>query len=444
MISMTTVITYGTYDLLHHGHVRLLQRAKELGDYLIVGVTSDNFDRFRGKINVEQPLIERIEAVRNLGIADKIIVEEYEGQKIDDIQRYGVDIFTVGSDWVGYFDYLNEYCKVVYLDRTEGVSSSSIRSNIRKISMGIVGDHEYLKRFYKESKYVNGLSIDYVLTRNTDTQAYDGTKLAQDYDELLDNVEAVYIHEYPELHYPMIKKALQKKKHVLCESPITINVDQYLELTELAKENNCILMDSLRTAFATAYERLLLMLKSGAIGDIKMVDVTCTSLRSFEHGTSDKWNSICEWGPNAMLPVFQLLGTDYVDKRIISKLSPDDPKFDLMTKVDFVYSNAVATIKVGKGIKAESELIVSGTKGYAYVPSPWWKTDYFEIRYEDQSENKRFYYQLAGEGIRNELLAFKNHIMNRNNHRYIDHDVSYEFISVIQDFYDMKDVMVIE
>jgi choline-phosphate cytidylyltransferase len=203
-------------------------------------------------------------------------------------------------------------------------------------------------------------------------------------------------------------------------------------------------MDSLRTAFATAYERLLLMLKSGAIGDIKMIDVTCTSLRSFEHGTSDKWNSICEWGPNAMLPVFQLLGTDYVDKRMICKLSPDDPKFDLMTKVDFVYCNAVATIKVGKGIKAESELIISGTKGYAYVPSPWWKTDYFEIRYEDQSENKRFYYQLAGEGIRNELLAFKNHIMNRNNHRYIDHDVSYEFISVIQDFYDMKGVTVIE
>ena len=107
---MIRVITYGTYDLLHKGHIRLLERAKELGDYLIVGVTADNFDRSRGKINVQQTLAERIEAVKATGLADEIVVEEYEGQKIDDIRRYGVDIFTVGSDWKGHFDYLNEYC----------------------------------------------------------------------------------------------------------------------------------------------------------------------------------------------------------------------------------------------------------------------------------------------------------------------------------------------
>ena len=102
----------------------MLERAKKLGDYLIVGVTADDFDKTRGKINVQQSLMERIEAVRATGLADKIIVEEYEGQKIDDIRRYDVDIFTVGSDWIGKFDYLKEYCRVVYLERTEGVSSS--------------------------------------------------------------------------------------------------------------------------------------------------------------------------------------------------------------------------------------------------------------------------------------------------------------------------------
>ena len=112
---MTRVITYGTYDLLHRGHIRLLERAKALGDYLIVGVTAEDFDRKRGKINVQQSLMERIEAVRATGLADEIIVEEYEGQKIDDIRRYHIDIFTVGSDWVGVFDYLREYCQVVYL-----------------------------------------------------------------------------------------------------------------------------------------------------------------------------------------------------------------------------------------------------------------------------------------------------------------------------------------
>ena len=127
---MVKVITYGTYDMLHYGHIRLLERAKKLGDYLIVGVTSSDYDKYRGKINVEQSLSERIKAVRETGIADEIIVEEYEGQKIDDIRRYGVDIFAIGSDWEGKFDYLNEYCQVVYLPRTPEISSSQIKKDL--------------------------------------------------------------------------------------------------------------------------------------------------------------------------------------------------------------------------------------------------------------------------------------------------------------------------
>lgn len=135
---MKKVITYGTFDLLHHGHIRLLERAKELGDYLIVGVTSDDYDKMRGKINVQQSLSERAAAVRATGLANKIIIEEYEGQKIDDIKKYKVDIFTVGSDWVGKFDYLNAYCTVKYLDRTKGISSSELRQKDRNLTMGIV------------------------------------------------------------------------------------------------------------------------------------------------------------------------------------------------------------------------------------------------------------------------------------------------------------------
>lgn len=90
---MTKVITYGTYDLLHYGHIRLLERAKALGDYLIVGVTADDFDKTRGKINVQQSLMERVLAVKKTGLADEIIIEEYEGQKIDDILRYNVGYF---------------------------------------------------------------------------------------------------------------------------------------------------------------------------------------------------------------------------------------------------------------------------------------------------------------------------------------------------------------
>ena len=124
---MKKVITYGTFDLLHEGHINLLKRAKALGDYLIVGVTTENYDRGRGKLNVQKSTLERIEDVKKTGFADEIIIEEYEGQKIEDIQKYNIDIFAIGSDWKGKFDYLKEYCQVVYLERTKGISSTQLR-----------------------------------------------------------------------------------------------------------------------------------------------------------------------------------------------------------------------------------------------------------------------------------------------------------------------------
>ena len=92
MIWLKKVITYGTFDMLHQGHLNILKRAKAMGDYFIVGVTSDDFDSRRGKINVQQSMMERVEGVKETGLADQIIIEEYEGQKIDDINRFGVDI----------------------------------------------------------------------------------------------------------------------------------------------------------------------------------------------------------------------------------------------------------------------------------------------------------------------------------------------------------------
>ena len=162
---MKTVITYGTYDLLHEGHLRLLKRAKALGDYLIVGVTSDDYDKTRGKINNKQSLIERMAAVKATGLADKIIVEEYEGQKIDDIKRFGVDIFTVGSDWKGKFDYLQQYCQVIYLPRTEGISSSQLRAKENNLLIGIVGQTSLWWKFVNECHFVNGIHFGGICTQ---------------------------------------------------------------------------------------------------------------------------------------------------------------------------------------------------------------------------------------------------------------------------------------
>lgn len=397
---MTKVITYGTYDLLHYGHINLLKRAKELGDYLIVGVTADDFDKRRGKINVQQSLTERIENVRRTGLADEIIVEEYEGQKIDDIKNYNVDIFTVGSDWEGKFDYLNEYCKVVYLPRTEGVSSSEIREHIRSIKVGVVGDSLFINKFIRESGYVNGMLISGVYTSKPEMVENKEIEILDSYGKLLNSSDAVYLRSEPSKHYEQIKEALNKGKHVLCESPLTLSSRETNELLDLAKEKKLVLMEAIKTAYATAFSRLLLLVKSGHIGDVVSIDATCTSLN--DDNRTD-WNGFYEWGPTALLPVFELLGSNYKSHNIICRFVEDK---DTFTKIDFVFDKAVASIKVGDGIKSEGELVISGTKGYIYVPAPWWKTDYFEIRYENQNDNKRYFYQLDGEGIRNEQLTF--------------------------------------
>lgn len=431
---MIKVITYGTYDLFHYGHQRLLERAKELGDYLIVGVTADDFDKQRGKINVKQSLMERIESVRATGLADEIIIEEYEGQKIDDIKRYGVDIFTVGSDWVGHFDYLKEYCDVVYLERTEGVSSSEIRSKNRNVNLGLIGEGNVLKKFFDESKFVNGIEVNAICIDNeNEVKCYENEQLTlvDNYNDLLDIVDAVFIISHPSKHYSQIKQALNQGKHVLCESPFSLDENECVELQQLALENGLILMDSIKTAYSTAYNRLLLLLKGGNIGDIYSIDATCTSIRDYD---DNSWNSITSWAPTALLPIFQILGVDYKDINITSLILEDKPNFDLFTKIDFQYENAVASIKVANSVKSEGELIISGSDGYAYVPAPWWKTDYFELRYENQEDNRKYFYQLDGEGIRYELVAFAKAIELSKNNAYIDFDVSKAICKVMEDF----------
>ena len=442
---MKKVITYGTYDLLHRGHIRLLERAKALGDYLIVGVTAEGFDRARGKINVQQSLMERIEAVRATGIADEIIVEEYEGQKIDDIQRYGVDIFTVGSDWKGHFDYLKEYCDVVYLERTQGISSSDLRSEEKKIRLGLVGESNIVNKFELESHYVNGLTISGVCTQDASLLNEDVKRLplvTSQMDELIAVSDAVYIVSSPQRHYDQVKEALGKGVHVLCESPITLDPSQWNELIKLAAKQNCILMESIKTAYSMAYYRMLLLAKTGIIGKIISVDAICTSMRDYAlEGRISGWNSICAWGPTALLPIFQLLGTNYVKKEIITRMMESEENYDLFTKVSFVFKDSMASLKVGQGVKSEGELIISGTKGYIYVPAPWWKTDYFEVRFENPADNKRYFYQLEGEGIRYELVTFLNSIIGGQNRTYIDERITNGICSLIQDYYLKKDLI---
>ncbi|MCD6399491.1 glycerol-3-phosphate cytidylyltransferase [candidate division WOR-3 bacterium] len=135
-----TVITYGTFDLFHIGHLRLLQRAKSLGNKLIVAVSTDEFNEIKGKKTII-PYEQRAEIVENIKCVDMVIPEKSWEQKTEDIKKYGVDVFVIGEDWRGKFDYLKEICDVVYLPRTEGISTTQLKGIIKSLILQIKSEN---------------------------------------------------------------------------------------------------------------------------------------------------------------------------------------------------------------------------------------------------------------------------------------------------------------
>lgn len=438
---MKKVITYGTFDLLHRGHINLLKRAKDLGDYLIVGVTSENYDKNRGKLNVQKSTLERIEDVRNTGFADEIIIEEYEGQKIDDIQKYGVNIFAIGSDWRGKFDYLKEYCEVVYLERTKGVSSTQLRGKVQKIvSLGIIGTGRIANRFIPESKFVSGINVSGVYNPVFEDAKEFGEKhelsfYTNSLNEFLEKVDAVYIASPHLSHGPYIRKSLQHGKHVLCEKPMVLEAGEATELFEIAERKKLVLMEGIKTAYAPAFNQLMAVVKSGAIGKVKDIDASFTKLAKGalrELSSNQAGGSITELGTYPLLAIIKLLGKDYKNIHFYSHF---DYGVDVFTRGVLHYDRSVASFKVGLGVKTEGELIISGTKGYAYVPAPWWKTEYFELRYEDLNKTRKYFSKFDGDGLRYELNEFLMSINNsERNFLRVNKTESIAIIEIIENF----------
>ncbi len=421
---MKKVITYGTYDLLHQGHINLLRRAKELGDYLIVGVTSDSFDKGRGKLNVRNNVLERVEAVRKTGYADEIIIEDYLGQKIDDIQKYDVDIFAIGSDWVGKFDYLNEYCKVVYLPRTEGISSTQLRAESQDVfRVGIVGSGRIAHRFVPESKVVNGIEVTAVY--NPEKERADAfakfhkvDSYSEGYKEFLYKVDAVYIASPHLTHYQYAKDALYAGKHVLCEIPFTLSGAQAKELYDYAEAHNLVLLEASKTAYCPSFCHIVTLVKSGIIGDVVDVKASLSKMVSAptrELDAAQAGGAMNEHAPLTLMAIIKLLGKDYTDIDFHSKV---ENGVDVYTKAVINYPHATSSITLGIGVKTEGNLVISGTKGYIYVPAPWWLTDFFEVRYEDQTKNKKYFYSYDGEGLRYEIQEFVSMIVNERRSCY--------------------------
>lgn len=413
---MKKVITYGTFDLFHEGHYKLLQRAKALGDYLIVGVTTESYDRQRGKLNVVDDLLTRIENVKKSGFADEIIIEESYGQKVSDIQKYNVDIFTVGSDWVGYFDYLREYCEVVYLERTKDVSSTMLRNQNFSIKrIGIIGNGRIAGRFVAEARKVSGVNIQGVYNPNTES----AKEFAEEHDinlfkteqELHENSDIIYVacpHQY---HYEYIKAALTQGLHVISEKPLALKENEARELFDLAKEKGVILIEGIKTAYCPGFTKLMDVARSGIIGNIRYVDACFTKLEKTDRRelTDTKYGgSFIELGSYCMLPVIKLFGLEYDDISFNSIHAENG--LDVFTKCSMNFPRGMATITCGLGVKSEGRLLIAGTQGYIIAEAPWWKTTYFEVHFEDPGRVEKYSETFLDDGLRYEIADMLNQI----------------------------------
>ena len=409
---MKRVITYGTFDLFHEGHYRLLERAKALGDYLVVGVTTEGYDQNRGKLNVVDSLMTRIENVRKSGFADEIIIEESTGQKFRDIKKYQIDIFTVGSDWVGHFDYLKDYCEVVYLERTKNISSTMLREQNKHIyRIGIIGTGRIANRFVPEAKLVSGVSVQGVYNPHIESAIKFAKKWEiesyQEIESFYDAIDAVYIASPHQSHYEYIKSALSHGKHVLCEKPMVLKKEEAEEVFAYAKDHNLILIEGIKTAYCPGFEQLMGVACSGLIGKICNVEACFTKLENTDNRELTDLNyggSFIELGSYCLLPIIKLLGEDYAEVRFDTIKAENG--LDLFTKASFVYPNAVATATCGLGVKSEGRLLISGTKGYIVVEAPWWKTSYFEVHYEDANRVDKYSERFLDDGLRYEIKDF--------------------------------------
>lgn len=421
---MTKVITYGTFDLLHEGHYRLLERAKALGDYLVVGVTSEAYDKARGKLNVVDSLATRIENVRKTGFADEIIVEESQGQKVQDVKKYQIDIFTVGSDWVGIFDYMKDYCQVVYLERTKNISSTMLRAQNKRIQrIGIIGTGRIAERFIVEVKLVSGISAQGVynphregaenFARRWEIDAYESIE------EFYEAVDAVYVASPHETHYAYIRSALEHGKHVLSEKPMVLEKAQAEELFRYARAHNLILFEGIKTAYCPGFNKLLGMACSGIIGSIRNVEACFTKLENPESRELTDLRcggSLTELGSYVMLPVLKLFGEDFEDIRFDTV--HDENGLDIFTKISVCYPNGIGTATCGLGVKSEGRLLIAGTKGYIVAEAPWWKTSYFEVHYENPLEVEKYSERFLGDGLRYEISDFLSMMNGRNSSEF--------------------------
>ena len=404
---MKKVITYGTFDLFHEGHYNILKRAKALGDYLIVGVTSESYDIERGKLNVRDSLLKRIENVRRTGFADEIIIEEYQGQKLSDIIKYKVDLLVLGSDWRGKFDYLKNYCDVVYLERTKNISSTKLRGEGTTYTVGVVTDNDqdngivwetnmsavfmwsafFLRMQRQRSRFVTNMNWIPITALEADNGEWQ-----QGFDCFLSQVDIVYIKTEQPKREKYIRRSLELGKYVISDAPMTENKEKLKDLFALAAARHVLLVEKINLVYLRAFNQLVWQTHSALVGDI--VCVKCSiSQDHFEGGRS--------FSETAVLPlcaIIKILGRNY--QEVNSNVVKDRSGNCIYDMITMKYQDALATIEIGTTVDVEDEFVVIGTKGRVTIPGDWWNTGYFEAKIDDSKGLKRYCFNFEGNGLR--------------------------------------------
>lgn len=347
--------------------------------------------------------------------------------------KYGKDYMTprnVGSshDYPFYKSQIEELRLVMEHEFDRAFTTNEVVELIHEktraaiINIGIIGTGRIAARFLEESSYVSGINVSAIYNPHLESVLWfaknnkidiDGPMiLTDDIEVFFDSVDAVYIATPHETHTEYISMALRRGKHVLCEKPIGLNKSDIKGMLSIANDNNLVCMEAIKTAYCAGFQRILDIVKSGAIGKVRDVEAAFSKIGAA--AGREMWGrsggSFTELASYCLLPVMKLLGTDEKDIHTYSVESPLGT--DSYTKMMITYEDGVATIKTGLGVKTEGELIVAGDDGYIRVPSPWWLTKRIEVHHENPNQIEVYEEEFAGGGLRYEIEAFVKCINN--------------------------------
>lgn len=302
--------------------------------------------------------------------------------------------------------------------------------------MGVIGTGSIAKRFVEEAVHVTNVYVAAAYNPDADEthrfcDEFGIVHEATSAEDLYKRVDAVYIASPFYTHYEYALNALNAGRHVLCETPLTENLQQAKELYTIAEKNGLVFMPALKTAYAPSFGKVIQEALSGVIGEVVDISATVTTLLPQTKTVGFNNERLMDNAYYALLVILKILG-DNIQK--VSAFTRTDDVKVLYLNTHLQYEEAVGHVKAGTGVKSESSLVISGSKGYIYVPAPWWKPDYFEIRYENPYDNKKLYFPFESSGLRYEIQCFVDNISLKTTERPISKQEMLKIIQIVDKY----------